>query len=774
MTMKPDQLLSLFTEHFNMTEFEGLCFDLGVKHEEILGHNQTISGFARNIILYFARDERLPALIERCRELRPEAPWPDEDSLPDFSVWHEAEIGEKELENYLAWVQTQYNTMRVLSMTQPLSLQTIYTDVFLLNKSKYEQKQGIEELEQAFAGRKGLGGEEKRIQGGELLAQANRFFIMGQPGAGKTTFSKWLVLQAAQNYVEEQRIPIYLTLRRFNTWDESLLTILAHELEFGDIVAATEKLRGLLRQGKLLILLDGLDEVLTEHRNALNDQIDDLVKWSDENQIVITCRSHAETRQFESFGGVRIADFNEDQVEHFVRHWFDDSNLANSLLRELKRAEHESIRELARTPLLLALLCIGYGHEPSFPKRKDQLYKQALQVVLQQWDEERGIRRESIYGQLSLEKKQTLLAYVAYTTFSQGQLFIAEADLTQHIVDFWQNWRQEEIERQKAEYGQVYPPELPQKEIVPQKIIWEIAAQHGLLVEQLTSVYSFSHLTLQEYFAALYIVENENRGSVEQLMPFVDDYRWRELFLLTAGMLADATEFFELFLQALEQMIANDEQVLTCLKWVEEESERNQLLYKPAAVRAFLLSSALHYARTHSSAQVIASALDPDLACAIGLDSILTFTNVLDLDLDRDLPAHIIVFPIPAHTFVSFFARSLALALKVSRQLNLNNMQTALQQLTASDIDIETAPEKGRLLLNKLVDTLDKYRDDWDLHRKVQPGEWEIAPFWQLSKVQLDELTDYYYANLLLVHCLEVAYVPNRQAIEDRILLPPS
>ncbi|MCB9422259.1 MAG: hypothetical protein H6667_20820 [Ardenticatenaceae bacterium] len=298
-------------------------------------------------------------------------------------------------------------------------------------------------------------------------------------------------------------------------------------------------------------------------------------------------------------------------------------------------------------------------------------------------------------------------------------------------------------------------------------------AQHGIFVERARQIHSFSHLTLQEYFAALYVVENENRGSVERLMLFVADDRWRELFLLTAGMLADATEFFELFLQAVNQMVAEDEQLLARLVWVEEKGARTQLPYKPAASRAFLFYYALDHDRTlplvdhllirkstfrltrnHDGTFTITSIPIPSLDLARALDLALTSA----LDLKRVL----------ANAGIT------ARAIQIAERLGLKEMQAELQKLVVPEADMVDSPEGWQAFTSKWGEILDKYRDDWDPHRKVQLDEKEIELFTQLSKEQVDKLTRYFDANLLLVRCLEVAYVPNRQAIEDRILLPPS
>ncbi|MBR8216276.1 NACHT domain-containing protein [Burkholderia vietnamiensis] len=76
------------------------------------------------------------------------------------------------------------------------------------------------------------------------------------------------------------------------------------------------------------------------------------------------------------------------------------------------------------------------------------------------------------------------------------------------------------------------------------EVLKEIEAQHGLLVERAFRVYSFSHLTFQEFFAAKNITENTNRESPLVLVDrHLLDTRWREVFILTTGLLAEADEF---------------------------------------------------------------------------------------------------------------------------------------------------------------------------------------------------------------------------------------
>jgi hypothetical protein len=52
-------------------------------------------------------------------------------------------------------------------------------------------------------------------------------------------------------------------------------------------------------------------------------------------------------------------------------------------------------------------------------------------------------------------------------------------------------------------------------------------------------------------------------------------------------------------------------------------------------------------------------------------------------------------------------------------------------------------------------------------------AHWGLDAFWELSQEQVALLTKYLQANLLLVECMSLAYLPDRAYYENQFLLPP-
>ncbi|MEM0980171.1 MAG: hypothetical protein AAGH78_07835, partial [Cyanobacteria bacterium P01_H01_bin.58] len=215
-----------------------------------------------------------------------------------------------------------------------------------------------------------------------------------------------------------------------------------------------------------------------------------------------------------------MAAFEDEQIERFIHKWFQkprdiETETAKHCWELLSSSDYQAAKELAQTPLLLTLLCVIYDEFQDFPKKRHQVYGEALDVLLRKWAAEKRLQKEPIYQQFGSDLELELLSEIAYTSFVDDQLFFSKQMLLDQIRDF-------QVENENA-------PDLDAG-----KILQEIEVQQGIWVERSRDAYSFSHLTFQEYLTAKCIVDNHK---VDQLVrDHLTDQRWREVFLLVAGL----------------------------------------------------------------------------------------------------------------------------------------------------------------------------------------------------------------------------------------------
>ncbi|NEO42890.1 MAG: signal transduction protein, partial [Moorea sp. SIO4A3] len=283
-------------------------------------------------------------------------------------------------------------------------------------------------------------------------------------------------------------------------------------------------------------------------------------------------RIAAKEYTFEQFTEVEVADFNQDQITIFAQNWFrlSDPVKAERFIQKLEK--HKRIQELATNPLLLTLLCLVFGEAGNFPANRSELYKEGLDVLLKKWDAKRNIERDQVYKNLSVQRKEDLLSQIALTTFKHKDYFFKQKTVEEYIAEFIRNLYKEEEPNQK------------ELKLDSEAVLKSIEAQHGLLVERAKSIYSFSHLTFQEYFAAREIVANH---AYKNLVEYITEKSWREVLLLTAGMLRNADKLMQLMKRKIDRVLMRDEKLQQFLAWANQKALSIHSDYKLAAIRAF-------------------------------------------------------------------------------------------------------------------------------------------------------------------------------------------
>ena len=191
--------------------------------------------------------------------------------------------------------------MRIFDMTQPIGLGEIYTQVNILEKILGQRRKEITELiaicNLAEFSRFNFGEvKEEKIVGTEAVSKYKKLLVLGKPGAGKTTFLKHLAIQSIKNQFQGDLVPFFITLKDFaETKDRpTLFAYLFNYLDSKD----RENFQQILTQGKALILLDGLDEVLEADSQRVIKEIIDFSNKFLNNQYVLTCRIAAKQYTF--------------------------------------------------------------------------------------------------------------------------------------------------------------------------------------------------------------------------------------------------------------------------------------------------------------------------------------------------------------------------------------------------------------------------------------------------------------------------------------------
>ena len=378
-------------------------------------------------------------------------------------------------ERYKRHMQEIYGYIRVIGTTKPIPIGDIFTDVYILEKPQAYRRFEMMKLQVLQKEPEKLG-YSKRERGLKIVIQdrGHRLYILGKPGAGKTTFMKYLVNQTIVAD-ELNKLPIFVALRDWDARKTDILDFITKQFDTCNFPDARPFIKYLLESGRAIVLFDGLDEVPKEdeQRDKTVQALHDFSKKYLQTQIVITCRVAASDYSFTEFTYIEMADFSQRQVNVYAQNWFrKESKSAEEFLKELKLEENKGVRDIGSSPLLLSMICLAYEETLTIPKRRVELYEDALDALLKKWDSSRKIRRGqngmTYYKNLSLGRKKQMFARIAAEYFEKGEVFFPKKDIAKKIES----------------YLSKLPPDSQHNMPEGEAILETISAQHGILVER--------------------------------------------------------------------------------------------------------------------------------------------------------------------------------------------------------------------------------------------------------------------------------------------------
>jgi len=412
----------------------------------------------------------------------------------------------------------------------------------------------------------GLGDE--RDQGLEALLPGHRLLLIeGQPGAGKTTFLRFTAALLARD-------GLGLSTPRGATWRETYLgmdparpvpvPVFLRLAMAAGLLGAPDPRRpddrrrlpelilpnagrqewaawqDLLEQGRVLLLLDGMDEVADpSQRDRLLSILRDLVQHCKQTRMVLTSRP-IDTRPLVEMGfsHTGIESFSADQVEGFIDHWVGalynlapgeqpDPEAGGYRTRLLAAiTERPRLRRLAANPVMLTCLCVVHWNEGGLPDARVRLYR----AVLHWLRTARAALRQALgVGEAFAERAFPTLALAMMETEGGRQTLFDLEEAAEALLPL-----------AERDFPALTKPE--RLHLLRDWLNFECTGS-GIIEELGNRRLRYWHLTFQEYLAARALAWlGDGDGAADwwpQVRPHLDDPQWRETVELLPGCLLD-------------------------------------------------------------------------------------------------------------------------------------------------------------------------------------------------------------------------------------------
>ena len=380
-------------------------------------------------------------------------------------------------------------------------------------------------------------GEKEKIERLPVLEgickyAAEHVLLVGRPGSGKSTALARLLLQEAENALSDRnaKIPVLVELRYLpSEANESSVCdrIVAFMHKYDPALDIDEAgIKQLLRQGRLLLLVDGVNELPSDRGRVMVNQFRELYQN--------TCPMIFTTRELSTGGDLGIAKrlemqpLTEPQMRQFVIKYLEGHG--EKLLRQLSGR----LREFGQTPLLLWMLCWIFTPSQQIPPNLGMVFRDFIEKIY----------TTKIKGSITTYKNSQiwwgrLLQCLAFEMISGENLTDSRVAISR-----------QRAERILVEFlkGKVeYPDDCA--------IRWLNDLLNHHLIQVSNDLIEFEHQLIQEYYAAEWLwglLENQQISYERLQHDYLNYLKWTEPLALMLELVEGEEQAVRVVRLALE------------------------------------------------------------------------------------------------------------------------------------------------------------------------------------------------------------------------------
>lgn len=402
----------------------------------------------------------------------------------------------------------------------------------------------------------------------QIVAQDKNIVLRGDPGCGKTTFTRYWAMRLARELCDQREtsinggkipevlrysFPIHLELDYL--YKNIPPEIISNgRISIRDISEAINKalqdnypdftniggVKNYAKDGnKVIWFFDGLDEIHIDDslRRKFLEGFNNWVERLDRNHYVcLTSRPYAysDVNLMNRFQTANFVDLTEGHCIDFINKFFkvlkavnpkESKYSANELISLLRSPDRRHLLTLCLNPMLASLACVVYfkGGKEALPKDRAGLYEKCIENILNRWEDK---HYNSDYTIATIRKDDAITNTIPREKLLlslQRLAFYAHLDLSEVGSERRQS---SDISDQLLEH--YFLPYLTVDAEVSERDIKKYLYQHtGVLIDRDGGRYAFMHRTFREFLASKFIIKNDQLSVFNNfLSSFESDAHW--------------------------------------------------------------------------------------------------------------------------------------------------------------------------------------------------------------------------------------------------------
>ena len=315
--------------------------------------------------------------------------------------------------------------------------------------------------------------------------------LVGRPGSGKTTSLVRLLLEEAEAARDDttKPIPVLLELKHYQ---DSLMGLLRCSLGEHGLDLSEDDLSGLLDEGRLLLLFDGLNELPSEDARRAISTFRNLHR---KTSMAFTTRELGGAFDLGMERTLEMLPLTKPQVKQFLEAYLPGRSEA--FVRHLR----DRVRELARTPLFLSMLCALFKVKKNIPQNLGLVFREFTSLY------EKAEKRDSRVKRVSKSLWRPALQQLAFGMIK------GDSPIELQVV----------VPENRAE--QILRPVISKRglagKITAEELLNDLI-NHHIIQRASWDTIEFPHQLIQEYYTAEHLLT---------LLPHLDDKTLKREYL---------------------------------------------------------------------------------------------------------------------------------------------------------------------------------------------------------------------------------------------------